>query len=141
MPAPAPWICPGCDRRFGRANQSHFCAPAMSVDAYFEGRPAAFRQIYDAVIAHLESVGEVYVDAVDVGILIKRSRTFVELRPRRGGLALSVMLSRLVEHPRITRTVRASGSRTAHFVTLTAAADVDDQVRDWLTESYVSSSG
>lgn len=27
----AGWICPACRRRFGRLNQSHECAPAMSL--------------------------------------------------------------------------------------------------------------
>jgi hypothetical protein len=115
------------------------CAPAMSVDAWFAGRPEAYRRIYDAVIAHLETVGEVHVDAVDVGILIKRSRTFAELRPMRGRLALSLLLSRIVEHPRITRTVRTSTTRAAHRIDLRDAEDVDATVRAWLTESYISS--
>jgi hypothetical protein len=115
------------------------CAPAMSVDAWFAQRPEAYRRIYDAVIAHLETMGDVHVDAVDVGILIKRSRTFAELRPMRGRLALSVLLSRVVEHPRVTRTTRTSGSRAAHRIDLRDAADVDATVRAWLTESYHSS--
>jgi len=111
----------------------------MSVDAYFAARPEAYRRIYDAVIAHLETLGDVHVDAVAVGILIKRSRTFAEMRPMRGGLALSVLLSRIVEHPRITRVIRTSATRAAHRIPLRTAADVDATVRAWLTESYLTS--
>ena len=135
------WTCPACDREFGRFNQSHVCLPAMSVDEYFAARLPRDRAIFDAVLACLADVGEVHVEAVGVGVLIKRTRTFSELRPRRDGLVLSVLLSRAVEHPKITRTVRTSGGRRAHFIPLRAPSDVDDEVRAWLAESYVDSLG
>jgi len=31
------WTCQKCDRRFGRRNQSHECAPALTVSEYFAG--------------------------------------------------------------------------------------------------------
>jgi hypothetical protein len=117
------------------------CAPAMTADEYFDGRPPAFRRVYDAVIAHLERVGPIAVDVVEVGVLIKRARTFAELRPRRDRFVLSVLLSRAVEHPRIRRTVRRAqtGDRAAHFIDLRDEGDVDDEVRGWLAEAYLSS--
>ena len=109
----------------------------MSVDAYFADRPPEFRRIHDAVVAHLATLGPIVVDAVQVGILIKRARTFAELRPRRDRLVLSVLISQKLQHPRIARTVALrSGSRFAHFVHLFSEKDVDDEVRGWLTESY-----
>jgi hypothetical protein len=116
------------------------CAPAMTADEYFDGRPPAFRRVYDAVIAHLERVGPIAVDVVAVGVLIKRARTFAELRPRRDRFVLSVLLSRAVEHPRIRRTLRRrAGDRAAHFIDLRDEGDVDDEVRGWLAEAYLSS--
>jgi len=134
-----PWTCAGCGRRFGRRNQSHECAPALTLEEYFSNRPARERPIFEAVAAHLESVGPVVVEPVSVGILIKRSSTFVELRPRQRWVALSFILSRAVDHPRIARRVATSAGRTAHFVNLRGPDDVDDDVRAWLTESYLDS--
>ncbi len=79
------WECPACGRRFGRTNQGHVCAPAMTVDAYFAGRDPADREVFAAVAAHLRELGEVEVEAVGVGVLFKCPGTFVELRPRRIG--------------------------------------------------------
>lgn len=45
----------------------------------------------------------------------------------------------MVEHPRITKTLRLSAHRTAHSVDLLRAADVDRDVRDWLAEAYACS--
>ncbi|MGZ6979417.1 MAG: DUF5655 domain-containing protein, partial [Acidimicrobiia bacterium] len=71
-----PWTCPSCHRQFGRRNQSHECAPAITLEEYFSTGPARERPIFEAVIAHLETVGPVHVEPVSVGIFIKRSRTF-----------------------------------------------------------------
>jgi len=109
----------------------------MPLDDWFADRPAEHRAIYEAVAGHLSTIGPIVVDAADVGILIKHSRTFAELRPKRGGLALSIILSRSLAHPRITRTLRASTNRSAYFVDLQRADDVDEEVRAWLTESYL----
>jgi hypothetical protein len=79
------------------------------------------------------------VDAVSVGILIKKTRTFAELRATRDKLVLYVLLSRIAEHPRIVKVLRTSANRAAHAIELRSPADVDKEVRSWLTEAYVSS--
>lgn len=135
----ATWTCPDCGRRFGRRNQSHGCAPGQSVDDYFAGRPAPLRRAFDAIARHLARVGRVRVEAVTVCVMFKRARTFAEVRARRDRLVLIFLLSRVVEHPRITRALRLSAHRTAHFVDIARPADVDRDVRDWLAEAYACS--
>lgn len=138
MPA-APWTCPECQRQFGRRNQSHTCAPALDLDAYLEGCTDAQREVFEVVAEHLTTMGPVVVEAVDVGIFFKRRRTFAELRPVRDRFRLSILLSTPVEHPRVRRTVRISGSRVAIFIDLAGAGEVDEQLREWLTEGYLDS--
>ncbi len=114
----------------------------MTVDAYFAPRPAIDRAIFDAVAAYFDEIseapGDVHIEAVGVGILFKRGRTFAELRPRRAGMGLSFWLPRIDDHPRITRRMYAQGnrSRASHVVPLLTPADVDESVRNWLAESY-----
>lgn len=128
------WTCPECRRQFGRRNQSHGCSPALSLDEYFASGSAIERPIYDAVVGHLETVGPIRVEAVQVGIFMKKVRTLAELRPRRDRVVLSILRSRVVRHPKVIKTLGGSGRRFAHFIDLRKATDVDDQVRDWLTE-------
>lgn len=135
-PRVTPWICEACGREFGK-RQSHVCIPALSVDSYFAARPSIERQIFEAVRVHLESLGPVIVEPVGVGILFKLKRTFVELRPKTRWVDLGFGLNHRVEHPRITRTTRTNTQRTYHGVRLASPSDVDDQVRAWLTESYL----
>ena len=134
----ARWICPGCDREFVRVAQSHICVPGGTVDDSFAGRPPVQRDIYDVVLTHLQSLGPVYADAVRVGVFLKRQSKLAEARPMATGLALSIVLPRWTEHPRFTRRMRISTDRIAHVVKLKAVADVDDEVRAWLTEAYLA---
>ncbi|MQA85086.1 MAG: hypothetical protein GEV03_10795 [Streptosporangiales bacterium] len=132
------WTCPACDREFGRAHQSHVCVPGCSVDECFAGRPPGQRAIYDALIAHLTALGPVHEDAVGVGVFLKRERKLAEVRPKARSLSLEFVLPRTIDHPRISRKIPGAGGRTVHFVKLTSVDDVDDQVRDWLTEAYAA---
>ena len=133
------WACERCGREFGRVGQGHVCVPAMSVDEYFASRPAYEREVFEAVAEHLRSLGPVTIEPVGVGILVKKGRTFVELRPMKQWVALSMILPRVVDHPRVTRVIRMSGGRAVNYVRLRGAEDVDDLVREWITESWVES--
>lgn len=132
------WTCPDCARRFGRRNQSHECAPAMPLEEYFATGPPFERPIFEAVHAHLNSLGPLHLEPVSVGLFFKRSRTFAELRPMTRWVVLSFILSRTATDPRISRRVTVSGNRVYHETKLHDETDVDDQVRDWLTDPYLS---
>ena len=108
----------------------------MSLEAYFSTGPARERPIFEAVLAHLERLGPIHVEPVSVGIFLKSNGGFVELRPMTRWVALSFPMARRIDHPRIARKPVRNGSRWHHVVNLTEADDVDDQLRDWLTESY-----
>ena len=75
-------------------------------------------------------------DAVSVGVFLKRDRKLAEVRPKSKWLAVTLYLDRVIDDPRIARTIRISAERTVHEVKLRDASDVDDQLREWLTEAY-----
>ena len=68
----ARWTCPRCDREFGRARQGHTCVPGCTVDETFAGHSPEQRGVYNAILAHLQSLGPVHEDAVGVGVFLKR---------------------------------------------------------------------
>jgi Domain of unknown function (DUF5655) len=111
----------------------------MSLDEYFSTGPAHERPIFDAVMRHLETVGPVHVEPVSVGIFLKRSRTFAELRPMQHWVALWFSLPRPVRHPTITRKVVHYGGRHHHVANLRRAEDFDEALRGYLTEAYLNS--
>jgi hypothetical protein len=133
----AAWICPRCQRRFGRAGQTHECAPAMSLEEYFATGPAHERPVFDVVMAHLATLGPVHVEPVSVGIFFKRAATFAQLRPMQRWVALSFSLHRPVGHRTIVRRVIPYGGRDWHVANLATPTDFDAALAGWLTEAYL----
>ena len=111
----------------------------MSLDEYFSTGPEHERPVFEAVMAHLDSLGPVHVEPVSVGIFLKRAQTFAQLRPKDRWVALSFSLPRVVEHERITRKVVRYHGRYHHVANLRSPEDLDDRLRSWLSEAYLSS--
>jgi hypothetical protein len=110
----------------------------MDLEEYFSTGPPFERPIYDAVIAHLSSLGEVHVEPVSVGIFLKRARSFIQLRPMTKWTAMSFSLDRKVQHPTIIRKPADWSGRWYHVANLRSPDDLDAQLRDWLTECYLA---
>ena len=68
----------------------------MTIDEYFSTGPPHERPIFDAVMSHVSTLGPVHVEPVSVGIFLKRSQTFAELRPKDHWVALSFSLPHAV---------------------------------------------
>lgn len=135
------WTCPDCARPFGRTNQRHLCAPGLTLDEFFADSHERERPIFEAVRAHLDELGPVDIDPVQIGILFKHGPVFVELRPMKKWVALTFFLPVKLEHDRLSRkVVRAggNGSRYYHTVNLSDATEVDEVILDWLTEAYLA---
>ena len=130
------WTCPRCEREFGKARQAHTCVPGITVDQTFAGRPAWQQPIYDAIVDHLATLGPVHADAVYVGVFLKRVQKLAEVRPKTRSVSLELVLPRAVESTRVARRITISPARVVHVVKLTDVAQVDDELRAWLTESY-----
>jgi hypothetical protein len=130
------WVCPNCEREFASANQAHVCVPGITVSDQLARHPGWVREIYGAVIDHLSSLGPVHEDAVNVGIFLKSDRKIAEFRPRVRSVLLSVYLPYELTDPRIARALPVASGRIAHMINLTSADEVDDQLREWLSEAY-----
>lgn len=108
----------------------------MELEEYFSTGDERERAVFDAVYAHVRTLGEVQVEPVSVGIFIKHNGTYLELRPKTKWVALSFGLDRTVQDERIARKVIPAGKRRWHFVNLRGPEDLDDVVKGWLTEAY-----
>ena len=130
------WICPGCGRLFGRVGQSHDCAPGLTLEEYFETGPSHERPIFEAVMAHVDTLGSVHADIVSVGVFLKNPRKFAELRPKDRWVAVSFSLRRRASHPTITRKVVEYANRYWHVANVREPSQVDADLLDLLTEAY-----
>ena len=111
----------------------------MTVEEYFATGPPHERPIFEAVMRHLAGVGDIVVEPVSVGIFLKRSRSFAELRPMQRWVALSCSLRRSVSHPTMTRKVVPYGGRYYFVFNLRSPEDIDDRIVSYLTEAYLDS--
>ncbi|MEO6124158.1 MAG: DUF5655 domain-containing protein [Ilumatobacteraceae bacterium] len=108
----------------------------MTIDDYFSTGPPFERPIFEAVLDVVSSVGPVHVEPVSVGIFIKKTGSFLELRPKTRWVALSFPLGRTVQHSQISRKPIVAGNRVYHHVNLSSPDDVTPAVESWLAESY-----
>jgi hypothetical protein len=107
------------------------CVPGCTIDDTFRGREWQ-RPICDEIVEFLGSLGEdLHVDAVTVGVFLKRQRKLAELRPMARALSVNLWLPRIVTDERVLRRYG-----TWHVLRLAGPDEVDEQLRDWLTESY-----
>jgi hypothetical protein len=112
--------------------------PGQPVEYWLAERLEGQRQAATAIIELARGIEGVTVEAVSVGVLIKRTRSIVELRPKTKWLQLSVIARRPLPETaraRVARVVHWGKDMTAYFVRLTAAADVDRTMRAWLREA------
>lgn len=130
-------MCPRCDREFDRPNTAHVCVPGCTVDEAFAQRPEQ-RPVYDAVLAELRELGPVHEDAVQVGVFLKADRKLAELRPKSRWLQLALRLSRPIQSPRVARVMASGRESHWHIIKLASVGDVDDELRGWLAEAYLT---
>jgi hypothetical protein len=113
----------------------------MTIEEFFADSPPEERPIYDRLIAHLEQLGPITVDPVQVGVFFKNGPMFAELRPMKRWVAVTFLLPIKLEHPRLSRKVVSAGgqgSKYYHVVNVASVDEVDDVLLDWLTEAYLA---
>ena len=129
------WTCPICDRSFARNGQSHVCEPTEPLDDYLARWSEGDREIAELVIDAVDECGPVDVEAAQVGLFFKTTRSIVQLRPKHKRLELMVVLVRPVESVRVRRTVPFGGSY-AVYTDLRTADDVDAWIHELIFEAY-----
>jgi hypothetical protein len=75
----------------------------MPIEIWLDERTDGQRRAAEAVLAAVRRHHGLVVEAVSVGILIKRERTRIELRPRKRWLDMSFVSTATIQSPRIAR--------------------------------------
>jgi hypothetical protein len=133
------WTCSRCDRSFA-TKRAHECSPGMPIEYWLAQRDEPQRLAAAAVLEIARAITGLVIEAVDVGVLIKRDRTIVELRPKTKWLQLSFVTTAHVASERIARVIELGAAR-AYFVRLRDDADVDAELRAWLVEALGGRTG
>jgi hypothetical protein len=130
------WTCPDCRRRFAARNQTHTCAPLGSLDDHLAGKPPEIRAIVERLIEVTDRNGPFDVLAEKTRIAFHARMSFAALQPRQRWVDGHVVLARRREEERFRRIETFSPRNHLHVFRIHSAAEVDDQVADWLAEAY-----
>jgi hypothetical protein len=129
------WTCPDCRRQFANRNQSHACG-RHDLEPHFAGKPAALREIFNAVLRAVQRCGPVTVLPEKTRIAFQVRMSFAQLTPRARWMDGHVVLARRLEHPRFHRIDTISARTHVHHFRLTDPGEVDAEVEAWLREAY-----
>jgi len=116
----------------------------VTLDEFFAGQPES-RQIFDALRRAIDALGAAEVGVSKSQVAFRRRRAFAwawlpgrYLRGRGAPLVLTVALGRRDPSPRWKEIVEPAPARITHHLELHAAADLDDEVADWLQEAWAA---
>lgn len=132
---PPLWQCPECGRSFANRNQSHTCAQ-LDLAHHFENKPRQIREIYDAFVNAIQSIGPVLVLPEKTRIAFQVRMSFAQVSPRRSWINGHLVLSRRLEHPRFRRIDTISPLNHVHHFRLNSEVEIDGQFLEWLKEAY-----
>src|SRR5262245_13412877 len=103
----------------------------MPIEVWLAERTDPQRGAAEAVLAMARRYRGLVVEAVTVGVLIKRERTIVELHPKTRWLELSFISTAAIASDRIARVIETAAGH-AYFVHLVDETSVDAELRGWL---------
>jgi hypothetical protein len=127
---------PRCGASFVSRNLWHGCNP-NSVDAFFVGKPAPLRGLFDAFVQLVARCGPIAVVPTRSRIAIMGRVRFAGLsRVTRDALVVQFSLPEPLERARVERIEQYARNWYGHRVRLKTAADLDEELAGWLGASY-----
>jgi hypothetical protein len=116
----------------------------MTVDEFFAGHPFA-RAVFDRVREVASELGEYELRVGKSQVAFRRARGFAyvwipgrHLRNPDADVVLSIPLGRHVDSPRFKEVAHPSPKVWMHHLEVYDLAEIDDQVRGWLSEAAAS---
>ncbi len=119
-----------------------------TIDALFAGRPEC-RGLFEAIRAHVESLGAVSVDVAKTQVSFGAATKFAWVwlpqmwikKTKDTSVVVAFALDRQVVHPHIKSAVEPQPGRWTHHVVIDSDGDFDENVKGWLREAYLCASG
>jgi len=106
-----------------------------SVDEHFTGKDE-LRALYDRLVTLAERFGPVEQDPKKTSIHLNRKTAFAGVAVRKECLVLTIKSDRPIDSPRVFKSEQTSAKRFHHEVKLTAATDLDAELKGWLKAAY-----
>ena len=102
----------------------------------FERAAPQVLDTYAALLGVIGRLGPFIVEAKKTSIHLVAGSAFAGVHPQKSKLRLNIVTDRRLEGPRIRKVEQVSARRFHNEIDLVTPADIDDDVRGWLTEAY-----
>jgi hypothetical protein len=109
------------------------------LEVLFSGSAPGILAVARKYVTLLESLGDVQVLPQKTRLVAVARVRFAGLYPRKDHFLAGFVLPRWLANRRIVKTVDYGPRWRAHYVRITSAADLDDELRAWLQESHTTS--
>jgi hypothetical protein len=116
----------------------------MTLDEFFAGQDES-RKIFEVLRSAVDTLGRVQLAVTKSQVAFRRDRAFAcawmpgtYLRGVCAPLVLTLSLRRQDSSPRWKEIVEPTPGRFTHHLELRSAADVDDEVINWLQEAWAA---
>jgi hypothetical protein len=129
------WKCPDCGRGFANRNQSHACGN-YTLQSHFEGKSAAVRELFEALVRVLRECGPVTVLPEKTRIAFQVRMSFAAVSIRTTFIVGHFVLARRLEHPRFRRIDTISPRNHVHQFRLESVKELDEEFAAWAHEAY-----
>jgi len=129
------WHCRKCGARLVSRNLWHSCG-RFTLEALFDGSAPDVLAAAHQYVALLESLGDVQVLPQKTRLVAVARVRFADLYPRKDHFLAAFALHRWLANRRIVKTIDYGPRWRGHYVRITSAADLDDELRAWLQESH-----
>jgi hypothetical protein len=129
------WVCPKCGARLVSKNLWHSCGESTLEELFAKSTPEAL-ELARKYVALLESLGDVQILPQKTRLTCVARTRFAGLVPRKDHFIAGFALPSAREDGRILKREDFGPRWHIHHVRIRSEADLDDQLRVWLKESY-----
>ena len=111
--------------------------PADPADALYAGTKAGLRPLHDALLGEIRALGAFDIAAKTGYLSLRRRKQFAMIKPSTTGrIDLGLILPAATPAAGRLESAATFNPLFTHRVRITAATDLDDELRGWLTTAY-----
>ncbi|MBK9155017.1 MAG: hypothetical protein IPM25_12505 [Chloracidobacterium sp.] len=130
------WTCTKCGRPFVKPNHPHSCGE-YSVEAFLENKPPDAIELFQRFCDLVKACGPFTFAPAKTRIGFQVRMIFAAVNGLSSrGMRCHVVLTRRLESPRFDRIEKLGPRCYVNHFTIRTLDDLDEEVAEWLNESY-----
>ncbi len=134
------WICPKCKKEFKAPSQYHSCY-SRKVEDHLAGKPESIQKLINEILDYCGAFKDCEINGVKTGILLKCKANFLSVYPTSKQVTLEFQLPYFTDEFPIAFSKRISKNRVFCKVKIQTSEEFDDQIKQWIKDSYQLISG